>query len=340
MDEEMEVAEIRFAENLCSCSPKIRRRALNRLHDFIKNQTQKREFTPESFNRLCRGLHYAMWMQDKMLLQEELSDEYGSLVNLYNTHEEAIEYMRSMMYTLSKHWLNIDKWRMDKFLQMMRRLFRAFFVYLKNKNWDEELVESSILFMRQTLITGEESGIHESLKMHFATLYIEELDYAGDLSKKQVITFIKPFVELMKRTCSDSLMKSVYTEIFHTILEGYAAELEKKEGNKKVEGDLKGDGAPIEFDYAAIIELLKEAVTSETMNSKKKKKLQPLIAQFEEVARGENPFKDIMEPDRKDPLSNEMISKAVDKLHSLESKMKKDKKKFKAVKRTIKKART
>lgn len=79
-------------------------------------------------NRLARGLHYAMWMQDKMLQQEELSDEYGSLIKLFCTEDEIIEYLRSMLQTLSKHWGNIDNWRMDKFLQVC--FFKSIF-----SNW-------------------------------------------------------------------------------------------------------------------------------------------------------------------------------------------------------------
>jgi hypothetical protein len=59
-----------------------------------------------------------MWMQDKMLQQEELSDEYGSLIELFFTEDEIIAFLRSMLRTLSKHWGNIDSWRVDKFLQV------------------------------------------------------------------------------------------------------------------------------------------------------------------------------------------------------------------------------
>jgi hypothetical protein len=57
-------------------------------------------------------------MQDKMLLQEELSDEYGSLIDLFYTEDEVNDYMRSMLRTLSKHWGNMDYLRVDKFLQV------------------------------------------------------------------------------------------------------------------------------------------------------------------------------------------------------------------------------
>lgn len=134
MDEDMEVKEIRFSQTLSSNLPKTRRRALTKLHEYIQTTSKSKGnlvtliilsklivglgFTPENLDRLTRGLHYAMWMQDKMLQQEELSDEYGSLIGLFCTEDEINEYMRSMLRTLSKHWGNIDYLRTDKFLMV------------------------------------------------------------------------------------------------------------------------------------------------------------------------------------------------------------------------------
>lgn len=45
MDEEMEVKEIRFSQTLSSNLPKTRRRALNRLHDYIRNTSKTKGMT-------------------------------------------------------------------------------------------------------------------------------------------------------------------------------------------------------------------------------------------------------------------------------------------------------
>ncbi|KAI6177993.1 hypothetical protein M3Y98_00452800 [Aphelenchoides besseyi] len=334
MDEDMEVKEIRFAETLSSNLPKTRRRALNRLHDYIRKTSTSKQFTPDSFDRMCRGLHYAMWMQDKMLNQEELSDEYGSLIELLSTENEIIEYMRSMLRTLSKHWMNIDRWRIDKFLMLLRRLFRAFFVHLHNKNWDDQLVEDAILFMQQTLITPEDGGVHEPIKLHFASIYLEELDYAGDLSPQQVITFLRPFaILMMKKNTSNYLFGSICTEIFGTILERFAADLEKEEfePDEKLDGDeaLKTIGKPLEFDYQAIADLLREVAASDTIPSKRRKRVEKLFNQFEKAEQNQNPFAEIIIPPKKDPIGKDRLEKATSQLIAQAKKIKRERAQFK-----------
>lgn len=60
-----------------------------------------------------------MWMQDKMLLQEELAENICNLIDLYPTEEQAIEFVKSLIFSLSKEWPLIDRWRMDKFLMVV-----------------------------------------------------------------------------------------------------------------------------------------------------------------------------------------------------------------------------
>jgi len=291
MDEEMEIKEIRFSQTLSSNLPKTRRRALTRLHEYIRNTSQTKQFTPKNFERLARGLHYAMWMQDKMLNQEELSDEYGSLIELFCTEDEVIEYMRSMLRALSKHWGNLDSWRMDKFLQLIRRLFRAYFVHLRNKQWDPKLVEDALMFMQQTVITSEDGGVCETLKLHFINIFLEELDYAGDLTKEQFIEFVRPFTKLMQKSnASTYLFGSVCTELFGTILERFSADLEKEEfePDERIDGTIKTVGKPLEFDYAAIAKLLYE--TAEAVPSKRRQRVKKLAKKFEIAAAGNDPM--------------------------------------------------
>lgn len=82
---------------------------------------------------------------------------------------------------------------------MIRFLFRAYFVHLKKKDWNPELVEHALIFMQQTVITPEDGGVCENLKLHFSNIYLEELDYAGDLSKKQLMDFLRPYAWLIQK---------------------------------------------------------------------------------------------------------------------------------------------
>lgn len=60
-----------------------------------------------------------MWMQDKMLLQEELADNIAYLINLFSSDEECVAFLEAFFFSLSREWPMIDRWRMDKFLMVM-----------------------------------------------------------------------------------------------------------------------------------------------------------------------------------------------------------------------------
>lgn len=73
----------------------------------------------ESLGRLSVGLHYILWMQDKMTLQEELIDNIASLIDAFSSEQHSRNYIQVLFETLSKEWPMIDRWRMDKFLLVL-----------------------------------------------------------------------------------------------------------------------------------------------------------------------------------------------------------------------------
>lgn len=89
--------------------------------------------------RLCKGLHYVLWMQDKMLLQvflfltwfvrlaydvfqEELANRISQLLLVFSNEEQRVLFIQSTFKSLAKEWNHIDRWRMDKFLMVGKYL--------------------------------------------------------------------------------------------------------------------------------------------------------------------------------------------------------------------------
>ena len=71
--------------------------------------------------RLWKGLHYCFWMSDKPLVQEELAESIGSMINSFGNNEPAgLLYASSFVTTLGREWVGIDRWRMDKFMMLVR----------------------------------------------------------------------------------------------------------------------------------------------------------------------------------------------------------------------------
>ncbi|VDM15838.1 unnamed protein product [Wuchereria bancrofti] len=124
MDSELSEIEIVFAQKLASGEPITRRRAFRTLRDWIRTESANRgfsffaKFDYKAMLHLTKGLHYAMWMQDKMLWQEQLADNIASLINLFQREWESVSFIKCMLITLSNEWPRIDRWRMDKFLMV------------------------------------------------------------------------------------------------------------------------------------------------------------------------------------------------------------------------------
>ncbi|VDK81413.1 unnamed protein product [Cylicostephanus goldi] len=69
MEADLTSVEVVFAQKLACGEPVTRQRAFRALQDWIKQQSAANPFTEADMLRLCKGLHYVLWMQDKMLLQ-------------------------------------------------------------------------------------------------------------------------------------------------------------------------------------------------------------------------------------------------------------------------------
>uniref|UniRef100_A0A0R3S0P1 Ribosomal RNA processing protein 1-like protein n=1 Tax=Elaeophora elaphi TaxID=1147741 RepID=A0A0R3S0P1_9BILA len=288
MDSGLDEVEIIFAQKLASGEPITRRRAFRTLCDWIQTESAKREFDDKAMLHLTKGLHYVMWMQDKMLWQEQLADNIASLLNLFKREKESVSFIKCMLITISNEWSRIDRWRMDKFLMLMRRLVRSLFLRLRLKNWKAAITNMYIDAFKDCVISNDKS-FSEGLKFHFASIYLDELDGAGGLRLDQVTELLKPYAELLADgTLSNYLFDSIIQEIFLSILHQYAEEkAEKSETDETLES---ASDQGIKFDYAEISKLLLEIGKKPSVKSARRKRLYAISKKFIAAKNGEFPF--------------------------------------------------
>ncbi|VDL79114.1 unnamed protein product [Nippostrongylus brasiliensis] len=162
MDVDLTAVEVVFAQKLACGEPVTRQRAFRTLQDWIKQQSSTRPFTEADMMRLCKGLHYVLWMQDKMLLQEELADRISQLLLVFTSEEERVLFIESVFKSLAKEWNHIDRWRMDKFLMA---------------RWKKSYRDPYWAAFTRTTISADRS-FPDGLKFHFASLVLDEMDNA------------------------------------------------------------------------------------------------------------------------------------------------------------------
>nr|CDS16935.1 ribosomal RNA processing protein 1 [Echinococcus granulosus] len=124
---------------------------------------------------VCKGLYYSLWMQDKLLLQEEAAARIAKLISTTKSRGIRSMYIKAMFETLAREWDNLDTWREDKFMMLVRVFFvRCIGSVTKRKVSVETLVNA---VFGNVINTSTNSAI--GLKLHLCLVIQQELLDAG-----------------------------------------------------------------------------------------------------------------------------------------------------------------
>ncbi|KAL7881432.1 hypothetical protein AOLI_G00082800 [Acnodon oligacanthus] len=296
--------ETALAQRLAANEKPVRTKALKTLRKYIHLRSQKEggAFTCEDLMKIWKGLFYCLWMQDKPLLQEELSDRISGLIHCFHTADNQLLYFETFLLTLKREWNGIDRLRMDKFYQLVRFVFRKAFEVLKRREWDTSVVNQFLeVFTAQLLqSTGR---VPDGLMLHVLELYMTELARVGaaELAAEQNLTFIDPFCKTMAKTNDRSVLTSISKNIFSTIVDhaSYAVEDLIKELNCGEDADC-GQASEDEE------ESVEDEPNSRVFKKAKEKKVNG-ISDAEESEGGEDELLDLDNVDPKEKLSDDDI---------------------------------
>ncbi|GAA6099348.1 ribosomal RNA processing protein 1 homolog B-like isoform X2 [Tachysurus ichikawai] len=214
--------EIILAQRLASNEKPVRTKALKTLRKYIHLRSQKAEggFTSEDLLKIWKGLFYCLWMQDKLLQQEEISHKLSGLIHSFHTTDTQLLYFTTFLQTVKREWNGIDNLRLDKFYQLARFMFRETFEVLKRRKWEPSVVNQFLHVFTKQLLQNTEH-VPKGLLMHVLDLYMTELAQVGstELTAEQNLTFIHPFFQAMAKTKDDLLLALISKNIFRTILD-------------------------------------------------------------------------------------------------------------------------
>ncbi|XP_026000110.1 ribosomal RNA processing protein 1 homolog A [Astatotilapia calliptera] len=194
-------AEVQLAQRLASNEKPVRTRAMKKLRKYVSLRSQKGEFSGEELLKLWKGLFYCLWMQDKPLLQEELSRKISTLIHSFTSTQQQLSYLRSFLQTMKREWTGIDRLRMDKFFQLVRFVFRQTFEVLRRRSWDSSAVSQFLELLTAQLLQSD-AAAPSGLQLHVLDLYLTELAVMGaaELTADQNLTLIEPFCRTAART--------------------------------------------------------------------------------------------------------------------------------------------
>ena len=128
--------------------------------------------------KIWKGLFYAMWHADGWDVQEELAEEIGGLIHKLK-HRVALMYAGVFFITARREWVGIDRYRMDKYLRLVRRFTSHVFRYCADRDWAEGVAgDVGEMFMRSALIPtgrGDQGVVDVGLRLHLAEVFVTEL---------------------------------------------------------------------------------------------------------------------------------------------------------------------
>ncbi|EJS44288.1 rrp1p [Saccharomyces arboricola H-6] len=176
----------KFVKQLSSNNRKTRENALEALKKYLTAKKSK-EDKQIQFNKLWKGLYYAMWFSDRPRPQQSLANKLGELHGLYFDPEDNsnadeltindkafIKFSKGFWKVMCFEWFNIDRYRLDKYLLLIRRVLFNQLKYLQSREWNEKLVAAYIAKVLRGLPLSGSSKVYTGIPIHIVDIILDE----------------------------------------------------------------------------------------------------------------------------------------------------------------------
>lgn len=284
--------EVYFAHHLAANEKVTRDRALRKLTRWIraKSGDENTEFTEESLMKLWKGLFFCMWMSDKPFIQQELASSIAGLIHCFADRTQSLLYLDTFFKTMAREWFAIDRFRLEKFMMLVRRCFRQGVVCARGSAWEDEGIVDFCNTLKITALCPNSQEIPLGLRLHVADVYLQELArmHGAELSPEQALLFLEPFFDILTQSNEHTLVDVVRKNVFFLAIdldreaaelgvdpsrvqlnggeEGEEEEDEYDEHGRVLEkGEASQDLAAIPFDYSMIADKLFDTLKSSTL---------------------------------------------------------------------------
>lgn len=165
---------------------------MNAIEALQKYLSKDKPLSLKKYEKLWKGLFYAMWFSDKPRPQQRLADTLGSLFSDTIPPQSFLLFVEAHWVVIIHEWPQIDHHRIDKFYLMLRRVIGGCFAKLAQEEWKTEFVEEYLNTLEKNVLSGEVK-IPLSLPSHVIDVYLDELEkiifkdiHEGELGKEDL----------------------------------------------------------------------------------------------------------------------------------------------------------
>ncbi|KAF9209346.1 hypothetical protein BGZ49_005040 [Haplosporangium sp. Z 27] len=211
-----------FGKKLAANDKKTRDKAVKALGRWI---SKKKDFTHLELMKLWKGLFYCVWMSDKPIVQQQLSETLSSLI-IRVPREGVMDFIATFWETMCAEWHGIDRLRLDKFYFLLRRFLSYSFRMLKENEWDLDTIEEFSNVMINGPLNAKSTKVPDSIRFHLIEIYLEELEKIVDVAHSEEVPtahILQPMFHILGHTINGKVFKMVAEEVFESILKKTAA---------------------------------------------------------------------------------------------------------------------
>jgi hypothetical protein len=121
--------------------------------------------------KLWRALFYCMWMSDKTLVQQDLALRMALMLRRLPAPAQP-PFASAFFATMRREWLGLDRYRVDKFLSLIRRVvFELFFVCWGTAGREGAATRAALLGALTLTVCEPPLGV----QLHVCRVFVEEL---------------------------------------------------------------------------------------------------------------------------------------------------------------------
>ncbi|KEF52826.1 uncharacterized protein A1O9_11243 [Exophiala aquamarina CBS 119918] len=185
-------------KDLASSESSIRRSALRAIVSHLNEREATSPLTPTQSLQLWRGLYVAVYMHDSKnaISVQNLITEVAGLLSVIAAKDKAIStsggqdgvwldtWTTAFWETISREWVSIDQWRMNKVLLLVRFFLRENLRLLfdavavdepKSSAKSHEIVTRQVHVLESWPLSPRERKVPDGLRLHVLDVWSDEL---------------------------------------------------------------------------------------------------------------------------------------------------------------------
>ncbi|KCV69955.1 hypothetical protein H696_03420 [Fonticula alba] len=195
----------------------IRDKGVADLHTFLGKMEPTT--TDLQLLKLWKALYYSMWMADMPPVQHLLGDSIADLVPVVPAPLRE-RFIVAFWQTIAREWHTLDKYRLDKFLALIRKMVRASLKSLHGAGWPEaEVVAHGTTLQNVVLLNGR---MPNSVRFHLLDVWADELEVvlAGEqLDTQDILRLMDPFLKAICRVDDSGVFTHLRMQVFLRLFE-------------------------------------------------------------------------------------------------------------------------